>query len=103
MVGQMQRVMPYVERIGGWLLLGSGIFIVYYWTTLLTVDVTGDNPLLAPILWVEGLSSWFTNQIATNTGLWIIGLVVLIGGISLWEVRRKRRRQQLAAIESVSS
>ncbi|MCH7901829.1 MAG: cytochrome c biogenesis protein CcdA [Acidobacteria bacterium] len=101
-VGQMQRVMPYVERIGGWLLLGSGIFIVYYWTTLLTVDVTGDNPLLVPILWVEGLSSWFTNQIANNTGLWIIGFVLLIGGIASFEVRRKRR-QQLATTESVSN
>ncbi|MCH7779625.1 MAG: AAA family ATPase [Acidobacteria bacterium] len=101
-VGQMQRIMPYVERIGGWLLLGSGIFIVYYWTTLLTVDLTGDNPLLVPILWVEGLSSWFTNQIANNTGLWIIGFVLLIGGIASLEVRRKRR-QQLATTESVSS
>ena len=101
-VGQMQRVMPYVERIGGWLLLGSGIFIVYYWTTLLTVDVTGDNPLLVPILWVEGLSSWFTNQIINNTGLWIIGFVLLIGGIASFEVRRKRR-QQLATTESVSN
>ena len=101
-VGQMQRIMPYVERIGGWLLLGSGIFIVYYWTTLLTVDLTGDNPLLVPILWVEGLSSWFTNQIANNTGLWIIGFVVLIGGIASFEVRRKRR-QQLATTESVSN
>ncbi len=101
-VGQMQHLMPYVERIGGWLLLGSGIFIVYYWTTLLSVDVTGDNPLLAPILWVEGLSSWFANQIINNTGLWIVGFVLLVGGIASFEVRRKRR-QQSATTESVSN
>ena len=100
-VGQMQRVMPYVERIGGWLLLGSGIFIVYYWTTLLTVDFTRDSPFLVPILWVERVSSWFTNQIANNTGLWIIGFVLIIGGIASLEVRRKRR-QQLPTTESVS-
>ncbi len=101
-VGQMQRIMPYVERIGGWLLLGSGIFIVYYWTTLLTVDVTGDNPLLAPILWISRLSSWFANQIINNTGLWIVGFILLVGGIGSLEMRRKRR-QQSATTESVSS
>lgn len=99
-VGRMQRVMPYVERIGGWLLLGSGVFIVYYWATLLTVDVTGDNPLLGPILWVSRLSSWFTNQIANNTGFWVAGVFVLIGGIAAFEVRRKRRLHSVAT-ESV--
>ena len=101
-VGRLQGIMPYVERIGGWLLLGSGIFIVYYWTTLLTVDVTGENPLLTPILWVEGLSSWFTNQIANNTALWVVGLVVIIGGIASLEARRNRRRQP-ASTESIST
>ena len=48
---------------------------------MLTADFTGDNPLLAPILWVEGLSSWFANQIINNTWLWIVGFVLLdVGG-----------------------
>lgn len=82
--------MPYVERIGGWLLLASVLFIVYYWTTLLTVDVTRDSPLLTPILRVERLSAWFTNQIANNTLLWAAGLVAIVLVIGVFEVLRKR-------------
>lgn len=87
----MRRLMPYVERIGGWLLLASGLFIVYYWTTLLTVDVTRDSSLLGPILRVERVSAWFTNQIVNNTLWWLAGLVAIVVVIGAFEVMRKRR------------
>lgn len=90
-VGHMRRLMPYVERIGGWLLLASGIFIVYYWTTLLTVDVTSDSALLGPILRVDRISAWFATRIATNTLTWVLGLVAIVLVIGAFEVMRKRR------------
>ncbi len=96
-VRHMRRLMPYVERIGGWLLLASGLFIVYYWTTLLAVDVTTDSALLDPILRVERLSAWFTNQLANNTLLWVAGLVAIVLVIGAFEMRRTRRRTTRAA------
>jgi hypothetical protein len=81
-VRRIRGVMPYVERIGGWLLVASGLFIVYYWATLLTVDFTQNSPLVGPLTFVERLSSWFTNQISSNPLLWTLGLAVLVGGIS---------------------
>ncbi len=34
LVGYLRRVMSYVERAGAVLLVGAGIYIVYYWLTL---------------------------------------------------------------------
>ena len=34
LVGALRRVVPYVERAGAVLLLGAGVYIVYYWLTL---------------------------------------------------------------------
>lgn len=33
LVMYLKRLVPYVERISGVLLLGAGIYIVYYWLT----------------------------------------------------------------------
>jgi cytochrome c biogenesis protein CcdA len=91
LVARMRRLLPYVERIGGWFLIASGLFIVYYWTTLLTADITTDNPLLGPILFVDGISAWFTNQIANNVLGWTAGLVLFVVGLAVYEVLRRRR------------
>jgi hypothetical protein len=33
LVRYLQRLVPYVERVGALLLLGAGGYIVYYWLT----------------------------------------------------------------------
>ena len=92
-VRRIRGLMPYVDRIGGWLLLVSGLFITYYWVTLLNVDVTSDSPLLKPVLVVERLSAWFTNQIANNAVEWIAAFAVVVGAIGLFKVRRANQRR----------
>lgn len=91
LVARMRRLLPYVERIGGWLLVASGLFIVYYWTTLLTAEITIDNPLLAPILFVDRISAWFTNQIGNNPLGWTVGLISLVVALGAYEIRRHRK------------
>ncbi|MFV2000820.1 MAG: cytochrome c biogenesis CcdA family protein [Acidimicrobiia bacterium] len=90
-IRRMRGLMPYVERIGGWLLLASGLFIVYYWATVLTVDFTQDSLLIRPLSFVGRVSTWFTNQISSNPVLWALGLVVLVGLIYWTETRRMRK------------
>jgi hypothetical protein len=93
-VRRMRSLMPFVERIGGWLLLVSGLFVFYYWLTIKTVDLTGDNPLLKPIDWVDGVSAWFATRIADNTVEWAFGLAAIVVAIGLFEVRRARRKKK---------
>jgi len=90
-VRHMRRVMPYVERIGGWLIVASGLFIVYYWTTLLTVDITSNSPLLTPVRYIDRISAWFTTAIANNMTQTAAGLVTVVAAIAIYETRRTRR------------
>lgn len=93
---RLRAVMPYVERIGGWLLVASGLFVFYYWVTIKAVDVTSDNAVLRPIEWVDDVSAWFATRIADNTVEWGIGLgglVVLIGLFEIFRMRRVKRRR----------
>ncbi len=91
-VRHMRRLIPYVERVGGWLLVTSGLFIIYYWTTLLTVDITSDSSRLGPLLYVERVSAWLTVQIANRTALWVIGFVGVALVVAAFEVPRTRAR-----------
>jgi len=90
-IRHLRRLMPYVERIGGWLLIAAGVFIVYYWTTLLTVDVTSGSGRYGPIMYVEGVSAWFTNQIADNPIRWAAALTGVVLIITGFEMGRRRR------------
>lgn len=94
-VRRIRGLMPYIDRIGGWLLLFSGLFVTYYWLTLLNVDVTSDNPLLAPVLLVERYSAWFTNQIANNAVEWTTAFAVVVLMILVFEMRRARQRGRM--------
>lgn len=98
-VTRMRRILPYVERIGGWLLVTSGLFIVYYWGVQLTVNPGQGSILYRPISFVGGISAWFTNSIGNAADTWAIGFatVILVAGIApiIWS--RRRRTKESAA------
>lgn len=91
-VRRMRGLAPYVERFGGWLLVASGLFVAYYWLTVLTVDITSNNSLTRPIVIIDRFSAWFTAQITQHTLAWSIGLLTLVLSIGIYEVWRARRR-----------
>jgi cytochrome c-type biogenesis protein len=93
LVTRMRRILPYVEKIGGWLLVVSGLFIVYYWGVLLTVRPGQESVLYRPISFVGGISAWFTNAIGNAAQAWAIGLVVVIVLIGAMQSIRAYRRQ----------
>ena len=99
LVTRMRSVLPYVERIGGALLVVSGLFIVYYWGVLLSVNPGQESILYRPISFVGGVSAWFTNSIGNAAEAWAIGLVAVIVVIGFTQMIRSRRRR---AGESVS-
>ena len=93
MVDRMRTILPYVERIGGWLLVVSGLFIIYYWGVALSVQPGQDSVLYAPISWIEGVSSWFTTRVGNAPLVWAGALVGVIALIVLNEIRRAQRRR----------
>jgi cytochrome c-type biogenesis protein len=99
LVVRMRNILPYVERIGGWLLVVSGLFIMYYWGVLLSVNPGQESILYRPISFVGGVSAWFTNSIGNAAEAWAIGLVAVIVVIGFTQMIRSRRRR---AGESVS-
>ncbi len=91
LVARMRNILPYVERIGGVLLVASGLFIVYYWGVLLSVSPGQGSVLYRPISFVSGLSAWFTNSIGSAPIRWAVSLVVVVAVIGAAELIRQRR------------
>jgi len=92
LLARMRRVLPYVERIGGWLLVGSGLFIVYYWTVALSVPPGVNTPWYAPIAAIDRISAWFTTRVGNAPLLWAGLLVLVILAVVAAELARARRR-----------
>lgn len=97
LVRRLRGILPHVERIGGWFLVGSGLFIIYYWTVALSVPPATSSPFFTPIVWVDRISAWFTTRVAAAPLLWagvLTGVIVLVVAI---EARRARRVRESAS------
>jgi len=93
LVNRMRNVLPYVERIGGFLLVASGLFIMYYWGVLLSVRPDQESLLYRPISFMGNISAWFTNRIGSSAESWAIGFVAVVILIGIAEAIRSRRRK----------
>jgi len=93
LVTRMRSLLPYVERIGGFLLVASGLFIMYYWGILLSVSPGQDSVLYRPISFMGGVSAWFTNRIGNSAASWAVGFIAVIVVIGIAEIARSRRRR----------
>lgn len=96
LVTRMRSLLPYVERIGGSLLVASGLFIMYYWGILLSVGPGQDSILYRPIAFMGALSAWFTNSIGNAPIRWagaFVAVIAVTAVIGAGESVRRRRRQ----------
>lgn len=79
LVARLRSLGRHLSRIGGWMLIASGVFIVYYWATALTITPTADpNPWLAPSRLIESLSSRLQTSIGANPWLWAGAAITVI-------------------------
>ncbi len=83
--------------MGAWLLLGSGLYIIYYWVANLTLTPGADSPWLEPIRFVDQISARFTSSIGADPFLWLVGLITLVAAIGVFELRRAQRQAVEAA------
>jgi cytochrome c-type biogenesis protein len=81
MVGRLRRVLPYVNRVSGGLLLLAGAYVTYYGWYELQV-FSGDSDPGGPARWVFDLngriSTWINDVGATRLGLLLALTITLV-------------------------
>ncbi len=99
---RMRRILPYINRINGALMVGVGLYVDYY--GVYEVRVFNDNanpndPVIAAAARVQStLATWVHLHGAFP---WLLALAVLVlGGCALAWRRRPRRREKLGSGES---
>jgi cytochrome c-type biogenesis protein len=83
----LRRASQHVNRVAGGILVVAGAYIVLFWVSTLAGDGTSQ---LAPVVWVEQLSSVATNWISRWAGVLAIVASVAVAAavIAVWAARR---------------
>jgi cytochrome c-type biogenesis protein len=103
---KLKRLLPYMGRVAGGLLLASGAYLFYYWVRALwgPADALSTDPLLTV---VSRFSNWIQRTAASGGGRALVlsaAAVVAVAMIaSLWQWTGRLERRRRAALSPVSS
>ncbi|MFD0857139.1 cytochrome c biogenesis CcdA family protein [Actinomadura adrarensis] len=91
-VGRTRRILPYVSRISGGLLLAAGIYVTYYgWYELrVNAGAGADDPIVGAVTELQGMVTRWIEQLGFG---WVAVLFVVVLGVAGAHVRGRRRRQ----------
>lgn len=86
-LGQTRRVMPYMSRISGGLLVLSGAYVTYYWLSLLSGNAEG-----APVRFLQALQRGAEGLIVgLGEGAWLaVGIALTVAAVGVLVARRVR-------------
>lgn len=90
LIARMRRILPYVNRIGGAVMVVVGLYVAYYgWFELrLFADGSPDDPVIAAAGRVQRvLAGWVYQHGAWP---WVLGLVAVIALAGGWALLRRR-------------
>jgi cytochrome c biogenesis protein CcdA len=91
LIARMRRIMPYVNRIGGVVLILVGLYVAYYGyyeVRLFHLGGSADDPVVAAAGRLQGaIAGWVHHHGAWP---WIGLLVVTLVATALWAWRRRR-------------
>lgn len=96
LVDRIRRIQPLVDRIGGWLMVLAGGFVVYYWATVLAVPVTDPGPWYEPIRVVDGVSNTLRQLISNRpwTTVAVLGSTMIVLGV--WSRQMSAKQSESA-------
>ncbi len=92
---KLKRILPYVSRVSGAVLLVVGVYITWFWISNL------NNPLAAQtgtVQFVERIQTWVADQLGSRPALWaaVFGFVVIAAvGYAIWTRSRRRSTASL--------
>lgn len=86
LVKRIRRLQPKVERIGGWMMVISGAFVVYYWSVVLAVPVTDPGIWYEPIGFVDDISNSLLRFISFRPWTTAIAFVTVV--LVVWLITR---------------
>lgn len=86
----IRRVLPYLVRLSGVLLMLAGAYVVYYWAFALG-GVSSGGPWAAPLDWVSQFSSRTQTWLASGSGWrltsWLFAALAGTGaGLAIWRL-----------------
>ncbi|MEV0582600.1 cytochrome c biogenesis protein CcdA [Nonomuraea sp. NPDC050310] len=95
-VGRMRRVLPYVTRVSGALLLLAGLYVAYYgWYELrVFAGAAADDPIISAVTSAQGLVTGLLESVGLA---WAALAVLLVAALTLHRVRRSRAANPSAA------
>jgi cytochrome c-type biogenesis protein len=89
LIRKTRRVMPYIGRIGGGLLVLSGAYVTYYWVSLLS-----GNAETGPVRFMQSLQRGAEGAITRlGEGVWLALGAALTVAAAIVLVRRRPRKQ----------
>jgi hypothetical protein len=92
-IDRMRRVLPYVNRLSGAILIPVGLYVAYYgWYELRLFGGTGsaDDPVIAAAGRIQRMVSAWVYRWGGGTWLIMLGALVLMA-VAGWAWRRRRR------------
>jgi cytochrome c-type biogenesis protein len=102
----LKRLLPYMGRVAGGLLLASGAYLSYYWARVLwgPADALSTDPLLTV---VSRFSNWIQRTAGSGGGTSLVlaaGAVVAAAMVvSLWQWTGRNQRRQETARQPLTS
>ncbi len=95
LVRRLRSASRAVSTISGIVLIGAGLFIVWYWVTILSFGATALGTS-GPAAWVERASSASITFISNNPAVVAVGLAAIVAApfLMTWRRRRSAAREE---------
>ena len=95
LVDRLRRLLPYINRVGGAVLIAVGLYVAYYGLyehRLFTADGNPADPVIAAAGRLQGtVAGWVYH---TSAWTWVAVLAVLVGAAAVVRLRRSRQKQR---------
>lgn len=90
LIDRIRHVGRRIDLVAGWTMTLAGLFIVWYWATVLASGATalGSSSL---VRWIDQASAWVTGIVSRNTIPVALGIILIV--VVGYVLDRKRRRR----------